>query len=270
MCRRCRPLVLAVVLCGVTLTEARAVAGEVSVAVAANFAGPMEKLSAAFTKQSGHQVKISAASTGKLYAQIANGAPFQLLLAADDKTPAKLEVEGRVVSGGRFTYAVGKLALWSAKPGFVDDGGKVLAKGAFQHLAIANPKLAPYGAAAVEALTALGLLPALRPKLVEGENIAQAMQFVSSGNAELGFVALSQVRIPGQAATGSYWLVPQRLYTPIRQDVVWLKQGQTNPAARALFDYLKSPAAKTVIRDFGYELPDAAAPPAASAGAGKP
>lgn len=231
---------------------------EVTVAVAANFAGPMEKLAAAFTKQTGHQVKISSGSTGKLYAQISNGAPFQLFLAADDKTPARMETEGRVVRGGRFTYAIGKLALWSAKPGFVDDAGKVLQKGSFQHLAIANPKLAPYGAAAIEVLTALGVLPAVRPKLVEGENIAQAMQFVASGNAELGFVALSQIRAPGQEPSGSRWLVPQRLYTPIRQDLVWLKQGEGNPAARALFDFLKSAAGQATIRDFGYELPEAA------------
>ena len=175
-----------------------ACAAEVQVAVAANFTAPMQKIAAAFEQDTGHRAKLAFGATGKFYAQIRNGAPFEVLLAADDETPAKLEREGAALAGSRFTYAIGRLALWSARPGYVDDQGEVLKRGAFKHLAIANPKLAPYGAAAVETLDRLGLLAALQPKFVQGENIAQTFQFVSTGNAELGFVALSQVMEDGK------------------------------------------------------------------------
>jgi molybdate transport system substrate-binding protein len=175
-----------------------------------------------------------------------------VLIAADDETPKKLIAEGLAVAGTNFTYAIGKLVLWSALPGFVDDQGAVLASGKFAHLAIANPKLAPYGQAALEVLGARGLSNAVSPKLVTGESIAQAYQFVATGNAELGFVALSQVAVPGKPVRGSSWLVPQSLYGEIRQDAVLLKLGENSLAAAALLAYLKSAPARSVIQSFGY------------------
>ena len=230
-------------------------AGEVQVAVAANFAAPMQKIAAQFEKDSGHRLFISSGATGKFYAQIRNGAPFEVLLAADDETPARLEKEGSAVAGSRFTYAIGKLVLWSAMPDAVDGKGEVLKKGHFTHLALANPKLAPYGAAAMESLKALGLLDALRPKFVQAENIAQAFQFVASGNAELGFVAMSQVYEDGKLKSGSAWAVPANLHQPIRQDAVILEKGRSKPAAEALMRFLKSEQAKNLIRQVGYEVP---------------
>ena len=190
------------------VTSGFASADEVQVAVAANFTAPMKMIAAEFEKDSGHKVQLSFGSTGKLYAQIKNGAPFEVMLAADEKTPAKLEKEGAGVAGSRFTYAIGKLVLWSPKPGYVDEKGEVLAKGDFKHVSIANPKLAPYGVAAIETLTALKLLESIEPKLVQGENIAQTHQFVATGNAELGFVALSQVMKGGKISEGSAWVIP--------------------------------------------------------------
>jgi molybdate transport system substrate-binding protein len=230
-------------------------AGEVHVAVAANFTAPMEQIAAAFAKETGHKLLLSYGATGKFYAQIKNGAPFEAFLAADDDTPAKLEREGMAVPGSRFTYAVGKLALWSPKPGYVDAQGQVLKAGAFQHLAIANPKLAPYGLAARELMERQGLWQGLQSRLVFGENIAQTYQFVGSGNAELGFVALSQISRPGGAPQGSCWIVPQALYNPIRQDVALLAKGQGNAAAEQLLRYLKSDKAAAIIKSFGYDLP---------------
>lgn len=229
-------------------------AAEVQVAVAANFIGPMQKIAVEFEKDTGHKALLSSGATGKFYAQIKNGAPFEVFLAADDQTPAKLESEGDAVSGSRFTYAMGKLMLWSAQPDYVDSQGAVLKKGQFQHLAIANPKTAPYGAAAVEVLARLNLLDAVRPKLVTGENIAQAHQFVATGNAELGFVALSQVMENDQLTGGSGWRVPPELYEPIRQDAVILTRGKDQPAAEALMKYLKGDKARAVIKSYGYDL----------------
>ena len=227
-------------------------ADEVSVAVAANFAGPLTKITEGFTAATGHTLKVSAGSTGKFYSQIVAGAPFEVLIAADDETPKKLIAEGLAVQGSNFTYAIGKLVLWSALPGYVDDQGAVLAVGRFAHLAVANPKLAPYGQAGMEVLKARGLADAITPKLVTAESIAQSYQFVATGNAELGFVALSQVATPGKPVTGSYWLVPASLYGEIRQDAVLLKTGAKNPAAAALLAYLKSAPAKAVIQAYGY------------------
>jgi molybdate transport system substrate-binding protein len=227
-------------------------AAEVQVAVAANFAGPLEKIGAGFSAATGHVLKVSAGATGKFYSQIIAGAPFEVLIAADDETPKRLIAEGHAVAGSNFSYAIGKLVLWSAQPGFVDAQGAVLGSGRFAHIAIANPKVAPYGAAGLEVIKARGLSEALTPKLVTAESIAQAFQFVSTGNAELGFVALSQVAAPGKQAVGSYWVVPQNLYGQIRQDAVLLKAGEKNPAAAALLAYLKSPAAQEVIKSFGY------------------
>ena len=229
-------------------------AEEVQVAVAANFTAPMQKIAVEFEKDTGHKAQLAFGSTGKFYAQIRNGAPFEILLAADDTTPEKLEKEGAAVAGSRFTYAIGKLALWSSKAGFVDDKGEVLKKGEFKHVSIANPKLAPYGAAAIETLTALKLLDAIQPKFVQGENIAQTHQFVATGNAELGFVALSQVMKDGKISEGSGWIVPSSLHQPIRQDAVLLTNGKGKPAAEALMKYLGSNKSKAVIQSFGYAL----------------
>ncbi len=227
-------------------------ADEVLVAVAANFVGPLAKIGEGFTAATGHTLKVSSGATGKFYSQIVAGAPFEVLIAADDDTPRKLIAEGYGVTGSHFTYAIGKLVLWSAQPGYVDDQGAVLTTGTYAHLAIANPKLAPYGRAGTEVLRARGLGDALAPKLVTAESIAQTYQFVATGNAELGFVALSQVAVPGKPATGSYWLVPPSLYGEIRQDAVLLKTGEKNPASAALLAYLKSPAAKALIQSYGY------------------
>ena len=227
-------------------------ADDVTVAVAANFAGPLAKIAEGFTAATGHALKTSTGSTGKFYTQIISGAPFELLIAADDETPKKLIAEGHAVAGSNFTYAIGQLVLWSAQPGYVDDQGVVLAAGKFSKLAIANPKLAPYGAAGLEVLKARGVGAAITPKLVTAESIAQAYQFVATGNAELGFVALSQVAVPGKPVTGSYWKVPSNLYGQIRQDAVLLKPGEKSAAAAALLAYLKSPAAKAVIQAYGY------------------
>jgi molybdate transport system substrate-binding protein len=241
-------------MCWATVFSPAAQAEEVQVAVAANFAGAFQKIAAAFTASTGHKVLASTGSTGKFYTQIQQGAPFEVLLAADDETPAKLEAEGLAVKGQRFTYAVGKLVLWSARPDGVGKEGEVLKKGSFEHLALANPKLAPYGAAGLEVLKALGLMAAAQPKIVQGENIAQAFQFVSTGNAEIGFVALAQVAAPDKPAGGAYWLVPSNLYTPIKQDAALLGKGAENPAAKALMAYLRSDAAKEVIKAYGYGL----------------
>jgi len=230
-----------------------AFAAEVQVAVAANFTAPMQRIAADFEQATGHQAKLAFGSTGKFYAQIKNGAPFDVLLAADDETPAKLEREGDAVAGSRFTYSIGRLALWSAKPGYVDAQGAVLKQGTFKHLALANPKLAPYGAAAVETLNRLGLLTVLQPKFVQGENIAQTFQFVSTGNAELGFVALSQVFEGGKLKRGSAWIVPPGLHAPIRQDAAILARGKDNPAALALMKYMKEDKARAIIKAYGYE-----------------
>jgi molybdate transport system substrate-binding protein len=238
-----------------TLTiAAGAQAGEVQVAVAANFTAPMQKIAAAFAQDTGHKAVLAFGATGKFYAQIRNGAPFEVLLAADDETPARLEQDGLAMPGARFTYATGRLALWSAQEGHVDAQGKVLQGGSYAHLAIANPKTAPYGAAAVEVLRKLDLYVRLQPRLVQGESIAQAYQFASTGNAELGFVALSQVARDGKFTSGSGWIVPASMHSPIRQDAVLLVKGGNNPAARALLDYLKSDKARTIVRAFGYEL----------------
>lgn len=235
------------------VVAALARADETQVAVAANFAAPMQQIAAAFERDTGHKAILAFGATGRFYAQIRNGAPFEALLAADDETPARLEQEGAAVAGSRFTYAVGRLALWSAKAGFVDPDGEILKRGDFRHLAIANPKLAPYGAAAVETLTALGRLEAVQPKFVQAENIAQAYQFAATGNAELGFVAVSQIFKDGRIAAGSAWLVPARMHTPIRQDAVLLARGRGKPAAVSLLDYLKTDKARAIVRSYGYD-----------------
>lgn len=229
-------------------------AAEVHVAVAANFAAPMKKIAAGFNKDTGHTALLSVGATGQFYAQIKHGAPFDVFLSADDETPARLEKEGDAIAGTRFTYATGKLVLWSSTPGFVDNQGNVLETASFSHLAIANPQTAPYGVAAVEVLKARGLAERLASKMVQGANISQTWQFVTTGNAELGFIALSQVFKDGRIPAGSAWIVPDNLYRPLRQDAVVLRGGTGNAAADALISYLKSDKAKAVIRSYGYDL----------------
>ncbi|WOP16542.1 molybdate ABC transporter substrate-binding protein [Ottowia sp. SB7-C50] len=234
---------------------AAASAEQVHIAVAANFTAPAKVLAAMFEKTTGHTARLTFGATGAFYTQIRHGAPFDVLLAADDERPALLEKEGAIVPGSRFTYAVGQLALWSARPGVVDPQGAVLKIGQFHKLAIANPKLAPYGAAAVEAMNQLGVYAALQPRLVTGESIGQTYHFVASGNAELGFVALSQIQDAGVIRGGSWWIVPARLHAPIVQDAVILQRAQANPAAQSWMDLLRSPKAKALIRDHGYAVP---------------
>ncbi|WP_322979521.1 molybdate ABC transporter substrate-binding protein [Pseudomonas sp. C11] len=231
-----------------------AIADEVKVAVAANFTAPMQAIAPAFEKATGHRLVASFGATGQFYAQIQNGAPFDVFLSADDTTPAKLEQEGDSVPGSRFTYAIGSLVLWSADSSYLDGSDAALKAGQFKHLSIANPKAAPYGLAATQVLAKLGLSEAVKGKLVEGQNITQAHQFVSTGNAELGFVALSQVYQDGKLSSGSAWIVPEAMYDPIRQDALILKPGANNPAAAALVEYLKGPEAAKVIESFGYKL----------------
>ena len=235
------------------LLQVSATAAEVRVAVAANFSAPMRKIAEAFERDSGHKAVLAFAATGAFAAQIRNGAPFELLLAADDSTPEKLVAEGHAIAASRFTYAIGRLVLWSAQPGFVDARGELLkSPQRFERLALANPKLAPYGQAATETMQKLGLLEALRPKFVQGENIAQTYQFVASGNAQLGFVALSQVQVDGKLASGSAWIVPAELHEPIRQDAVLLQPGRDSAAAAALLRYLRSEPALRIIASYGY------------------
>lgn len=237
-----------------TLSAFAAQADEVRVAVAANFTAPMQDITALFARDTGHKAELSFGSTGKFYAQITNGAPFDVFLSADDKTAGRLVSDGRAVGTTLVPYALGSLVLWSPTEGMVDAEGKVLATGNFAHLAVANPKLAPYGAAAMQTLDKLGLARKLEPKLVMGENIGQTYQFVHTGNAQLGFVALSQVMKDRKIAKGSAWRVPANMHTPIRQDAVVLQRGKDNPAAAALMAYLNSDAAHTIMKSYGYGI----------------
>jgi molybdate transport system substrate-binding protein len=225
-------------------------AGETQVAVAANFSEPAKEIAAGFQKATGHTARLSFGPSGQFYSQISHGAPFQVFLSADEERPAKAEAEGLAVKGTRFTYAVGRLVLYSKTPGLVDSKGAVLSRGKFDKIAIADPVTAPYGAAAVETMKKRGLYDTLKPKLVQGTSIAQTFQFVETGAAELGFVALSQVAaIKG----GSRWVVPAQDHAPIVQQAVLLATGAQQPAARAFLDYLKTPPARAIIKRYGYE-----------------
>ena len=248
---RGRGLGLALVITAV-LAAAPAVAAEVRVAVAANFVGTLDRLGKVFQTGSGNTLLVSSGSTAKLYAQIRNGAPYDVLLAADAEHPRRLEQEGLAVAGSRFTYARGQLALWSRDPGRVDAEAKVLRTSDFRHLAIANPSIAPYGAAAQQTLQHLGLWETLTPRLVRGEDIGQTFQFVQSGNAELGFVALAQVRRLKPDARGSFWLVPVRLYDAIEQQGVLLTRAKNNAAARAFLAFLQSKRGREIVQADGY------------------
>ncbi|OQX04797.1 MAG: molybdate ABC transporter substrate-binding protein [Thiothrix lacustris] len=239
----------------IVFSTASAWADEVQVAVASNFTKPLEAIAEKFKVASGHELKISAGATGKLYAQIENGAPFEVFISADSKTPKKLVENKMAEADSQFTYAFGTLVLWSSTEGYVDDKGDVLKKGEFQHLAIANPKTAPYGEAGMAVMEKLGLTVAITPKLVMGENITQTYDFVSTGNAELGFVALSQVSKANKLKAGSVWVVPQEMYKPLAQDAVLLSKGKDNAAAKALLDYLKGDEAQAIITSYGYALP---------------
>jgi molybdate transport system substrate-binding protein len=256
---RFRRFLWLVITLSAAVVSATAKAEEVTVAVAANFTAPMQKIAQVFEQDTGHKVLLAFGATGKFYAQIKNGAPFAVLLSADDETPARLEKEGLAIAGTRFTYAVGRLALWSKNPFLVDDKGQVLLsnntdKNNFKKLAIADPKLAPYGAAAVEVIERMGVIDKVRSKLVQGDSIGQAFQFVMTENAELGFVALSQISIDGRISQGSAWVVPQNLYTPLKQDAVLLPFGKDNTAAIALMKYMRTERAQTIIRSYGYSL----------------
>ncbi len=244
-----RTLILAVSL---ILASAQAMGEEILVAVASNFRDTMTAIAESFEKNTGHKVTLIFGSTGKHFAQIVNGAPFDIFFAADIRRPRQLEAEGMALPGSRFTYAVGKLVLWSPATGYVDPCGNILERGHFRYLAIANPRLAPYGRAAQEILQARGLWEGLKGRLVRGENIAQTFQFVKSGNAELGLVAYSQVKHPDHAAEGSFWEVPQALYTPIEQQAVLLKD---TPVARAYLSFMRSDRALRIIHDYGYGTP---------------
>lgn len=241
---------------GLLLSAPNAGAGEAQIAVAANFTAPMQKIAAEFEKDTGHKAVLSFGTVGKFYSQMNAGAPFQVLVSSDRDTPDALVRDGLAIDGTRFTYAIGKLVLWSASPNVVDDKGDVLRRGSFQHLSLANPKLAVYGAAGQAVMQKLGVWDAIEPKLVLGESITQAYQFVASGNAELGFVAYSQVvGHGGKISSGSAWMVPPELHAPLAQDVILLAPGKDSAVAKAVVDYLRSEKARAIILSYGYDLP---------------
>lgn len=244
-----RFLSLIAVLAGL-LAPVLAQAAEVQVAVAANFTEPAREISRRFERRTGHTARLSFGSSGQFLTQIANGAPFEVFLSADAERPQKAEANGLAVRGSRFTYATGRLVLWSRDPRRVDPSGQVLARGRFEKLAIADPKVAPYGLAAMETLQKLGLYERVRPRIVQGASITQALQFTRTGAAEMGFLALSQVVAE---KGGSRWLVPAGLHTPIDQQAVLLKTGARNPAAQAFIAFLRTPEAKSIVRKYGYE-----------------
>ena len=225
-------------------------AADTQIAVAANFTEPAKEIAAAFAKATGHNAVLSFGSSGAFYTQMAHGAPFEVFLSADADRPKQAETDGLAVPRTRFTYAIGRLVLYSTMPGLVDARGAVLKSGNFAKIAIADPAAAPYGVAAVQAMTKLGVYAALKPKIVTGSSITQAYQFVATGAAELGFVARSQVTA---VPDGSRWIVPARLHAPIDQQAVLLKTGAANPAAAAFLKFLRSRRALAIIKRYGYE-----------------
>lgn len=239
----------------VALSPMVAQADELKIAVAANFLKTMETLSQAFQQQTGHAIKVSGGPTGKLYAQINNGAPFDLFFAADGKSTVRLDEAGQIKPGSRFVYAQGRLALWMPQADAGTDALEILKKADFKHLALANPKAAPYGVAAEQTLDKLGVMDGLRAKFVMGENIGQTYQFVATGNAQLGFVAYSYCVDPKHVNKGSYWLVPQQYHDPLDQEAVILKKAQDSAAAQAFIDYVRSPEGRRVIESSGYSVP---------------
>lgn len=245
-----RTTVVAIALLTSTLT----CAAEIRVAVSANFTHTMKEITAVFEKDTGYKVALTQGSTGKLYAQISQGAPFDVFLSADDETPGKLAREGKAVAGTQFTYAVGRLALWSPKGDLVDDGGQVLKTDKFRFVAIANARVAPYGRAAVQVMQKLGVLSLVEPRVVQGESITQTFQFVATGNAQLGFVALSQIMNNGKIIPGSTWIVPDSMHESLKQDAILLKSGKNATAAIALLNFIKSDKAKKIIAGHGYQF----------------
>lgn len=225
-------------------------ADQINVAVAANFTAPVKEIAAAFKQKSGNDALLSFGSSGQFYTQITQGAPFQVFLSADQDRPKQLAADGLAVADSRFTYAIGKLVLWSKQASFVK-GEQTLQNASFAKLSLCDPVAAPYGEAAVETLKSLKLYDALKPKFVQGANITQAFQFVATGNAEVGFVALSQ--LTGNVG-GSRWVVPQERYQPIRQDAILLKKGAGSEAAKAFMVFLKGPEARAIIEKYGYAL----------------
>jgi molybdate transport system substrate-binding protein len=238
-------LIGAIALC---FAKQAALAGTASVAVAANFTDAAKEIGALFEKETGDKVELSFGSTGQLYTQITQGAPFDVFLSADDERTKTAIKEGHGVAGTDFTYAVGKLVLFSKDAKLVSGQG-TLKKAAFDKIAIANPATAPYGAAAVETMKALGVYDALSAKIVQGQNITQTYQFVATGNAQVGFVALSQV---ADKKDGSRWVVPEKLHKPIAQDAVLTKHGESNQAARSFLSFLAGKKARAVMEKFGY------------------
>lgn len=236
------------------LLATQANAEKINVAVASNFTAAMKEIVAEFEKETGDQVELSFGSSGKFFAQISNGAPFYVFFSADQDKPIALVNNNLAVSDSRFTYAIGALALWSADPNFIDENASALKQGRFKKLALANPKLAPYGVAAVQTLQNLGLREANEAKWVQGENIAQTFQFVDTGNAELGFIALSQIMEQGKIKKGSAWSVPAALHDPIRQDAVLLNKGRDSAAAKALLQFVRGEKAAIIIKSFGYSV----------------
>lgn len=243
------------ILCLLLTFSLNSEAATVLVAVASNFTKPMTEIAEAFEKATGHSANLAFGSSGKFVSQLENGGPFEVFLSADTSNPLKLEKSGLAVDGSRFTYAIGKLVLWSSQANYVDAQGQILSTGSFKHIALADPKLAPYGATATEVMKSLGVLDKLQPLFVLGENIAQTYQFISTGNAELGFIALSQViGKDGKINEGSGWIVPSNLHKPILQDAILLKKGAENAAAPALLGFLKSQEAQAIIRKYGYDI----------------
>jgi molybdate transport system substrate-binding protein len=248
--KRSKPIVLTSLL-GIALFATQGEAEEVKIAVAANFTDATREIAPLFEKATGHTARISYGSTGKLYAQIEHGAPFELFLAADTKRPIRAEREGLAVAGSRFVYAKGKLVLWSVKPDLFKNGEAFLKSDAFDHLALANPKTAPYGLAAEQVMQHIGAFDKLIPRLVKGDSISQTFQFVATGNAEAGFVALAQIK-GWEGEAGTLWMIPEDYYAPIEQAAVLLKKGESNPAAIAYLDFLKGATAREVIEHYGY------------------
>jgi molybdate transport system substrate-binding protein len=228
-------------------------AAEISVAVAANFSSVLKDIAVEFQKDTGHQLAITPGATGKFYAQISNGAPFDVFLSADDETPRKLAQEGKAIAASQFTYAIGRLALWSPSPDLVDKSADILKTDKFKYIAIANAKVAPYGQAAVQTMQKLGVLTKIEPRIVQGESIAQTYQFVSTGNAQLGFVAVSQIVENGKIKTGSAWIVPEEMHEQLKQDAVVLQSCKHMTACQALMDYLKSEKVKKMMASYGYK-----------------
>ncbi len=228
-------------------------AGTARIAVASNFAPTIKMLAAAYQADSGHQLQLAFGSTGKHYAQIHHGAPFDAFFAADARRPQLLEKTGQAITNSHFTYAIGQLVLWSSNPSMIKNDDSVLETSTFRYLAMANPKLAPYGFAAREFLRATGREKKLKARLIFGENISQTYQFVASGNAELGFIAWSQLKRPGHKIPGSWWRVPENTYTPIQQQALLLND---NPVAKDFLKFVRSSQGRAIIQSFGYRLPE--------------